>query len=225
MNANVHRGFTLWELLITLLVAGVVFTLGVPNFMEFQRNNAIIAAANSLVTAILAARSEAMKRQVPVTLCASPDPIAANPVCSPNGAGSNGGFIVWVDENGNVDANGVPILTDATDGNAVVNNNEQILTRTAAPGGTINVWADSGYIAYGPNGVPRQATGVALISATRVLYCDERGNRENGGPDLSTARAVRVEVTGRGQVQQATGDVTLAVATITAAGIPALCPP
>ena len=159
MNANVHRGFTLWELLITLLVAGVVFGLGVPNFMEFQRNNAIIAAANSLVTAILAARSEAMKRQVPVTLCASPDPIAANPVCSPNGAGSNGGFIVWVDENGNVDANGVPILTDATDGNAIVNNNEQILTRTAAPGGTIRRWADSGYVAYGPNGVPPSGHG------------------------------------------------------------------
>ena len=50
MNANVHRGFTLWELSITLLVAGVVFSVGVPNFMEFQRNNAIIAAANTLVT-------------------------------------------------------------------------------------------------------------------------------------------------------------------------------
>ena len=91
-----------------------------------------------------------MKRQVPVTLCASPTPPRANPVCSQNGAGANGGFIVWVDENGNVDANGVPIIADATDGNAVVNNNEQILTRTAVPGGTINVSADSGYIAYGP---------------------------------------------------------------------------
>ena len=130
-----------------------------------------------------------------------PESHAANPACSPNGAGSNGGFIVWVDENGNVDANGAPILTDATDGNAVVDNNEQILTRTAAPGGTINVWADSGYIAYGPNGVPRRPRASPCISATRVLYCDERGNRDTAAR-LSTARAVRVEVTGRGQVQQ-----------------------
>ena len=224
MNANRHSGFTLWELLITVTVVGVVLGLGVPNFMEFQRNNAIIAASNTLVTAILTARSEAQKRQVPVTLCASPDPTVLNPVCSQNGAGTNGGFIVWVDENGNVDANGVPLIADATDGNAVVNNNEQILARTIAPAGTINVWADSGYIAYGPNGVPRRATGAALNSATRVLYCDERGNRATSAPLLSSARAVRVEVTGRGQVLQQIPDVTLALATITAAGIPAVCP-
>ena len=225
MKANVHRGFTLWELLITLLVVAAVVGFGVPNFMEFQRNNAIIAAANSLVTAILTARSEAVKRQVPITLCASPDPTAPNPVCSQNGAGANGGFIVWVDENGNVDGNGTPVLADATDGNAVVNNNEQILTRTAAPGGTINVWADSGYIAYGPNGSPRQAAGAALNSATRVLICDERGNRETSAALLSSARAVRIEVTGRGQVQQQIPDIATALAMITAAGVPAVCSP
>jgi type IV fimbrial biogenesis protein FimT len=224
MKTKVSQGFTLWELLITLLVASVVFSVGIPSFLEFQRNNAIIAAANTLVTAVLTARSEAVKRQVPVTLCASPDPVAVIPVCSQDGVGANGGFIVWVDENGNVDANGVPAITDGTDGNAVVNNDEEILTRTETPGGTINVWADSGYVTFGPNGVPRQAAGAARPSATRVLYCDERGNRETGGPDLSTARAVRIEVTGRGQAQQATADVAAALATIAAAGTPAVCP-
>ena len=93
---------------MTLLVAGVLLGIGVPNFMEFQRNDAMIAAANDARhRRYSTARTEAVKRQVPVTsACASPDPTAANPVCSPNGAGSNGGFIVWVDENGNVDANG-----------------------------------------------------------------------------------------------------------------------
>jgi type IV fimbrial biogenesis protein FimT len=225
MKTQISHGFTLWELLITLLVAGIVFGVGVPNFLEFQRNNAIIAASNTLVTAILTARSEAVKRQVPVTLCASPDPLAANPVCSQNGAGSNGGFFVWVDENGNVDPNGVPLINDASDANAVADAGEQIVTRTAAPGGTINVWADSGYITFGPNGVPRRAAGVALNPATRVLVCDERGNRPTSAPTLSSARAVRIEATGRGQVQQEIPDVATALLMITAAGIPAVCPP
>jgi type IV fimbrial biogenesis protein FimT len=222
MKAQAQSGFTLWELLISILVAGIVLGFGVPNFMEFQRNNAMAAGANEYVTAILMARAESVKRQVPVTLCASPNPTAAAPACSINGAGANGGFIVWVDENGNVDGNGSPILTDGTDGNAVVNAGETVLLQRAAPGGTINVWADGGYIAYGPNGFARQAQGAAIPSLTRILMCDDRGNRATTGG--SSARVVRVEATGRGQVQRDMADVTLALATINAAGVPAACP-
>jgi type IV fimbrial biogenesis protein FimT len=221
MNANTQSGFTLWELLMTVLVAGVVLGLGVPNFLEFQRNNAMTAAANEFVTAILLARAEAVKRQVPVTLCASADPVGA-PACSINGAGTNGGFIVWVDENGNTDANGSPIVTDATDGNAVLDGGEQILLQRAAPGGAINIWAESGYIAYGPNGFARRAQGAAVPQLTRILLCDDRGNRPTAAG--SAGRVVRVEPTGRGQVQREQIDVVQAVALITAAGVPAVCP-
>ena len=64
MKAPRQSGFTLWELLITLLVAGILFGIGVPNFMEFQRNGAVTAAANELSRAPCA-RAEAVKRQVP----------------------------------------------------------------------------------------------------------------------------------------------------------------
>ena len=223
MKTTRPNGFTLWELLMTLLVAGILLGIGVPNLMAFQRNGLIVAAANTLVTDVLMARSEAVKRQVPVTLCASPDPLAANPVCSPTGAGSNGGFIVWVDENGNFDANGTPQI-DATDGNAAVDAGELLLQRSAPPGGTINVWADRGYIMYDQNGVRRQATGLAFGSATRVLYCDERGNKNTHGT-VSTARTVRIEPTGRGQVLTSVADVATALGIITGAGVPAVCAP
>jgi hypothetical protein len=148
---------------------------------------------------------------VPVTLCASPNPTAANPTCSPNGAGTNGGFIIWIDED---DLDGAPILTDATDGNAVVDAGEMVLLARAAPGGTINVSADSGYVSYGPNGFPRNAP--AGPTATRVLYCDERGNRVTHG-GVSTARAVRIDRTGRGQVVREIAQITADVAIIGAA--------
>src|SRR5690606_36519227 len=151
MNST-QTGFTLWELMTTVAVAGIVLGLGIPSFMELQRNNAMTAAANELVTGILLARAEAVKRQVPVTLCASPDPMAGSPTCSLSGAGTNGGFIVWIDENGDFDADGRPDLTDLTDGNAVVDADEVVLRRSEAPGGNVDVWGDFGYVTYGPNG-------------------------------------------------------------------------
>jgi len=222
MNVRIQSGFTLWELLVAVFVAGILLGIGVPSFREFQRNNGMVTAANDLVTGILMARTEAVKRQVPVTLCASPNPIAANPTCSPTGAGSNGGFIVWVDENGNTDGNGVPILTDGSDGNAVVDGGETILLQRDAPGGVINVWGDAGYIAYGPNGFARIATGLGFGSLTRVLYCDERGNRATTGG--SSARVVRVDPTGRGQVLREIADVTAAIVIINGAGVATTCP-
>ena len=213
MDTKRALGFTLLELMVTILVAAILLGIGVPNFREFQRNNAIIAAANDLVSATLAARAEAVKRQVPVTLCASANPTAANPVCSPTGAGANGGFFVFVDENGNFDPNGSPIITDGTDGNAVLNNGETVLLARAAPGLPINVFANTGFIAYGPNGF-RRLNGIGAQPAQpatfNVLYCDDRGNRITSSG--STARVVRIDPTGRGQVLRDVVELTQALA-------------
>jgi type IV fimbrial biogenesis protein FimT len=208
MNLRAQHGFTLWELLITLLVAGILIGIGVPNVMEFQRNSAMTAAANQLVTGMLLARTEAVKRQSPVGLCLSANPTAANPTCSPNAVADAAtlGFIVWVDENDNLDGNGARVLTDATDGNAAIDPNELILMREVAPGGTIRVSANCGYVSYAPSGFTRQAAGLCFPTPRAVLYCDDRGRRVAAG-SLSSARAVTIDRPGRGQVLRETGDV------------------
>jgi type IV fimbrial biogenesis protein FimT len=215
MDAKLIRGFTLWELMTSLAVIGILLGIGVPSLMELQRNMAITSAANDLVSALLAARAEAVKRQVPVTVCASPNPLAAAPACSPTGAGTNGGFVVWVDENGNLDGNGAPILTDASDGNAVVDGGETVLIARPAPGGVINVFGDSGYISYGANGFRRDVPGLN-VAANDVLYCDDRGNRPAAG-NASTARVVRIDALGRGQVLRTVNEITPVVAALGAA--------
>jgi len=219
MNAKHASGFTLLELMITVFIAAILLGFGIPNFREFQRNNAIAAAVNDLVSATLAARAQALNRQVPVTLCANSGTEAA-PVCSPTGAGANGRFFVWVDENGNVDVNGTPIITDATDGNAVLNVGEVVLLARPAPGGTLNVFANTGVVSYGPNGFRRLAiTGLAAQPPTfNILYCDERGNRTTSTG--STARVVRIDPTGRGQTLRDVVEVTPAIATIPGAVCP-----
>lgn len=207
MDATSQRGFTLWELIFTMIVAGTILGIGVPNFMEFQRNNAMAAAANDLVSAVLLARGEAAKRQVPVTLCASADPTVAAPNCNEDGAGANGGFIVWVDGNGNT----------------VVDAGEQLLLQREAPGGAIDVWGDSGYIVYGPNGFPRDAVAGLGDRLTTVVFCDDRGNRTAAGGG-SAARALRIEATGRAQVLRGIQNVTDALTAINASGTTTACP-
>jgi type IV fimbrial biogenesis protein FimT len=204
MDHRQQHGFTLWELLMTLLVAGILIGIGVPNMMEFQRNSAMTAAANQLVTGLILARTEAVKRQVPVGLCLSANPTAANPACSPGPVldAGNLGFVVWVDENNNFDANGARILIDASDGNGVIDPMEDILMRETAPGGTLLVSADCGNVSYGANGFTRTAGALCNPPAGHnFLFCDDRGRRIAAGA-LSSARVVAVDRPGRGQVIQ-----------------------
>jgi Tfp pilus assembly protein FimT len=156
-----------------------------------------------MVSGLYLARTEAVKRQVPVTLCGSPDPLIGAPAC---GLGGNGGFIVFVDENGN------GVIGDPTDGNAIVDANETVLLQRADPGGTINLFGNGGqYVAYSTNGFLMQtAVGQGQPSTTVLLYCDERGNKDLGG--RSSARVVTVAPTGRAQVMRAQVDIVTAVA-------------
>jgi prepilin-type N-terminal cleavage/methylation domain-containing protein len=204
MKRNHQQGFSLLELMVTLLVMGIVLGFGVPNFMEFQRSSVMTSEANDFVSAIYLARGEAVKRQTMVTLCASANPAAAAPVC---GVGPPTGYIVFVD-----DAN--PVVPAATDGNAVVDVGEQILLQHPAPAGTIAIStapANSIYITYAPNGfVVPTAFAAPTPSLNTVLFCDDRGNRDAGG--TSTARVVNVAPTGSAQIMRAIADVNVAIA-------------
>lgn len=87
-------GFTLVELMITLALAAIVLTLGVPSFNQTIRTNRVATQVNELVTALNLARSEAIHRGTAVTVCASAD----QATCS----GSNDwrtGWIVTTDNN------------------------------------------------------------------------------------------------------------------------------
>jgi len=201
MNMTRQLGFNLLELMVTVLVIGIVLGFGVPSFMQFQRNSAMTAVANDLVSSIYLARTEAVKRQVPVTMCASANATSPAPTC---GVGPSTGFIVFVDD---ID----PAVNAATDGNAIVDAGEIVLLQHPAPGGTIVVSSDSTYLSYGANGfVIPNAPGQAQPSLTTLLVCDDRGNADAGGN--SAARAINVAPTGRAQIMRAQGDIAIAVA-------------
>jgi len=67
------QGFTMLELLVAVAIAAVLFTIGVPMFRDVTLGSRLSAAANNLLSSVQLARSEAIKRNVNVTLCASSD--------------------------------------------------------------------------------------------------------------------------------------------------------
>ncbi len=87
--------FTLIELMITLAVAAVVLTLGVPSFGRVIEQNQLSAYTNQLVSSLHFARSEAVKRNDFVKVCHSDDGINCN------GTGYEDGWIIFIDQDGN----------------------------------------------------------------------------------------------------------------------------
>lgn len=63
-----EHGFTLVELLITLVVAAIVLGLAVPSFQITLENNRLVTQVNEVVASVNLARSEAIKRGNNVTL-------------------------------------------------------------------------------------------------------------------------------------------------------------
>lgn len=55
-------GFTLIELMVTVAIAAILLTVGVPSFREFIANQRAKTAAQALFTDLTFARSEAIKR-------------------------------------------------------------------------------------------------------------------------------------------------------------------
>lgn len=61
-TAKTQSGFTIVEMLTTLVVVGILVALALPAFRDFVASNRITAATNSLIAAISYARSEAVRQ-------------------------------------------------------------------------------------------------------------------------------------------------------------------
>ena len=95
MSMKRQKGFTLVELLITIVVISILLATAVPSFMQAIKNNRITGQANSFVVSTQMARNEAVKRGAGTTICAANADMDA---CSGSNDWSTG-WIIFTDLN------------------------------------------------------------------------------------------------------------------------------
>ena len=140
------RGFTLIELMVTVLVLVTVMTVAIPSFQSIIQNNLSISLSNDLLASLYFARSEAIKRGASVSVCAAADQnfnscgnnwnqgwiIFVNPAVSSNYSSSNAQQVLL--RANNVSGNNSNITTTPTvnmatyDGSGFANPNTSNVT-------------------------------------------------------------------------------------------------
>jgi len=92
-RAHASRGFTLVELMVSIAVLAVLLGMAVPAFNNAALSGKLSGFASSLVASTQLARSEAIKRNQTVQLCASSDDTCDDPA-----DGWSAGWIVILDD-------------------------------------------------------------------------------------------------------------------------------
>jgi len=87
-----NGGFSLVELIVTLVVAAILLGISVPSLIGFVRSNRLVSVTNTFISDINLARSEALKRSLGAGVCQSADGTG----CSGSGTW-NTGWIVFAD--------------------------------------------------------------------------------------------------------------------------------
>jgi type IV fimbrial biogenesis protein FimT len=178
MDRRTQVGFTLYELLITVLVIGVILTFAVPNMQGFARNSRMTSTANDMHAAFHLARSESSRAKTNITICPSADAASC-------GGTWDQGYIVFVDDDGDLTVDG------GTD--SVLRSHGPI-----ADGVSLAVADDATYFSYSSAGLGRpNVAGNTAVS--QVVMCDERGNDIGPGGN-SAARLFVVTPLGRATI-------------------------
>lgn len=73
MSASRGRGFTLIELMVTLAIAAILLTIGIPSFRDLMIKSRLSGQVQEFYGALNYARSEAIKRGNFVSICKSAD--------------------------------------------------------------------------------------------------------------------------------------------------------
>jgi type IV fimbrial biogenesis protein FimT len=172
-------GFTLIELMLALTVLAILLGVAGPSFLEAQRNVVISGQANDLHADLALARSEAVKRNQAVMLCASSNQTTCG------GLSWAQGWMIFADANGNGawDAAEVPLKSRGPLGGA---------TTLVSAGHLV-----AGGVAY----VPYYPSGVSTTTGVDFVLCDARTTPNTG-------RNIEINLTGRPSVVRVTCPMT-----------------
>jgi type IV fimbrial biogenesis protein FimT len=168
--STARAGFTLIELMVTISIMAILVGVTAPYLRDFLLDVRLTGQANDLLSDFMAARSESVKRDVRMTVCARRAAAAKSETCA-NGQQWDNGWLVVVDADGDgdMDAGTTPLrVADPLSGSNTIKNTGK------GPKGTI---------IFAPTGMNTSGLSVFTI-------CDSRGK----------GRALTIENTGRASV-------------------------
>lgn len=143
------------ELMVTIAILAILIGLAVPSFNSLIISNRITSHANELIASLQIARSEAIRNNARVVMCASTD--AATCTGGPNWTN---GWIVFVDADRNGNRNGAEsILRTGT-----ILPSTQIVNSPA-----IDTDFGGGRVIFRPDGLARLQSGALLTG--RIGVC------------------------------------------------------
>lgn len=115
---NQNSGFTLIELMVTVVVLAIVVTVAIPSFRNIIVSNSVSFDRDELFNLLQFARSEAIKSGTSATVCKS-----SNGTSCDSGLSWNGGWLVFAD----------------TDRDGTLDSGEKILKSVAPLDGQVSV--------------------------------------------------------------------------------------
>jgi type IV fimbrial biogenesis protein FimT len=169
------NGFTLIELMITLVIAAILITVGVPSFRDILVRNRVASHQLDLISSLNLARSEAVSRGTLIGVCGRSTATA----CVTNNDWS-GGWLIFVDD----------------DNDGIRDAGEEILRNYDYQGSSEAIVDDntfSVYLSFNQRGYLSTiaTTGTPILDGRATIkICEE-------GDDLFMARAVIIGPTGR----------------------------
>jgi type IV fimbrial biogenesis protein FimT len=165
-------GFTLVELMVTVVMAALLLTLGIPSLQILVNDNRLTTATNDFIAALNLARSEAIKRGVRVTLCKS-----SNRTSCANTGNWAQGWMLFTDPNNNASYDTGETLIQSREG---MEGNLSVTGNTTV--------AD--YISYAARGQSVLINGG--FQAGTITVCD--GRNGNVGKGIVLSKAGRVQI-------------------------------
>ena len=138
-------GFSIIELMTVLAIAAIFIVVAIPSFQSTIRSNRVSSQSNEMMTSFTLARSEAIRRNGRVSICAQ-DPTTSTPTCGTDWAG---GTVVFAD----------------ADGDGTMDTGETVIRFFDAPGDWITIAgtpSDRDVITFNRRGLTTLATGETL---------------------------------------------------------------
>lgn len=152
------RGFSLLELIITLLIISLLVSLAMPNFMSRIQDDRLTSQINEFAAALYLTRSEAIKRGGRVTMCKSAES-AESAECTTDG-GWEQGWLIFEDNNSNA--------TFDKDKEDLIIKHEPLYQNLQLRGNT----SVEDYISYTASGHVKKITNAIMIGS--LTLCDNR---------------------------------------------------